>query len=301
MILMFLILPGLFAAFWENLLFLLERKASTLPIPYPWPWRVDYSSVTVFESARQVLIGLFFISIAVFGLYAVAWIFFQKIRGKDVSPAFAAAAFMALPYFHHAQSRADIAHLAQSIFPVLIGFTVLCSTQPPARKWLCSIALCLMSIWVMHVHHPAWHCQYKDQCVNVEISQSTLLVRPHVARDIMILRNLADKYAPEGQSFIAAPFWPGAYALLERKSPMWEIYALHERSSAFEETEIARIKESKPTFAVILDQPLDGREELHFQNTRPLTYQFIQNNFDLVPDSPRPGLQIYKAKEVEMR
>lgn len=59
-----------------------------------------------------------------------------------------------------------------------------------------------------------------------EISGSNLLINPGQTNDVKLLRRLARQYAPDGQSSIATPFWPSAYSLLERKSPMWEIYAL---------------------------------------------------------------------------
>lgn len=119
---------------------------------------------------------------------------------------------------------------------------------------------------------------------------------PKTANDVSLIRGLVAQYAPNGQSFIATPFWPGAYALLEAKSPIWEIYALFPRSEAFENKEIERIKASKPAFAFILDLPLDGRDELRFKNTHPLTHEFIFNNFDAVSHSENPAYQIYKAK-----
>ena len=130
----------------------------------------------------------------------------------------------------------------------------------------------------------------------VEISGSNIIVDQGTANDVALLRELATQYAPDDQSFIAAPFWPGAYSLLERKSPMWGIYPLFSRSQIFQQAEIERIKRAKPGFAIVYDYPLDGREELRFQNTHALIYQYIQNHFDRLSDSPNPAYQIYKAK-----
>lgn len=148
----------------------------------------------------------------------------------------------------------------------------------------------------MHVFHPGWQCLASKQCVNVDISGKYLQVDPNTASDIALLHQLTDQFAPDGRSFIATPFWPGAYALLERRSPMWEIYALFPRTGAFEKKEIERIKASDPGFAFIFDLPLDGRDELRFKNTHPLIYQFILNNFELVPNSHNPAYQIYKTR-----
>jgi hypothetical protein len=94
---------------------------------------------------------------------------------------------------------------------------------------------------------------------------------------------------------LATPFWPGAYALLGCKSPMWEIYALFHRSQAFEQAEIERIKAAKPGFVLILDYPLDGHDALRFQNSHPLIQKFIIDHFERVLDSPSSIYQIYRA------
>jgi hypothetical protein len=96
---------------------------------------------------------------------------------------------------------------------------------------------------------------------------------------------------------LVTPFWPGAYALLERKSPMWANYALWPRSQAFQESEIERIRAARPAFAFVLDLALDGRDELRFINTNPLIHRYIVEHFERLPDSPNPAYQIYKAKQ----
>ena len=293
---MVLLVPGFAAAFWDGILFLFELKATNLSLPIPWPWQVNFKSVPLDVAIRGILVGLFFIATIVFGVMSIVWVVWQKFQNKLVSPALVAASFLALPYAHYAYSRADVGHLAQGIFPLLVGCLVLLATQSAKIKWPLVFMLCAASLSVSHVFHPGWQCHINKQCVNIEISGSNLLVDPGTANDVRLLRQLADQYAPKGQSFIATPFWPGAYALLERKSPMWEIYALFPRPQAFEQAEIERIKIAKPGFALVFDLPLDGNDELRFRNTHPLIHQYILDNFQLLPNSPNPAYQIYKAK-----
>ena len=293
---MALLIPGFAIAFWESIRFLFEVKATNLPLPVPWPWRVNFATVPVGGAIRGVLVGLFFIATVFFGMLSVAWVVWQKLRKKQVSPALVSASFLALPYAHLAYSRADVSHLAQGIFPLLVGCLVLLAMQPAKIKWPLALMLCGASLWVMHVLHPGWQCHGSTQCVNIEISGSNLVVKPRTAADVDLLRKLADEYAPNGQSFIAMSFWPGAYALLERKSPMWEIYAFYPRTQAFEQAEVERIKTAKPGFALVFDWPLDGRDELRFRNTHPLIHQYILDHFERLPDSPNPAYGIYRAK-----
>jgi hypothetical protein len=294
--LMALLVPGFAAAFWESVRFLFDLKATNLPKPVPWPWTVNFSTTPLNEALRGVLAGIFFIGILVFAGVATLWVLLQKFKEKPVPPALVASAFLALPYAQYAYSRADGEHLALGIYPLLVGCLALLATKKAKIKWPLALMLCAASIWLMYILNPGGRCQISKECVNVDISGSKLLVDPSSANEIALLRKLAHQYAPNGQSFIATPFWPGAYALLERRSPMWEIYALFPRPKSFEQKELERIRAAAPRFALVFDAPLDGREELRFRNTHPLINQYILNNFDLLPDSPDPAYHIYKAK-----
>lgn len=298
-ILMTLLIPGFAIAFWESVRFLFEHKATNLPLHIPWPWTVNFAAVSVGDATRGVLIGLFFIGTLIFAGLSILWVVYRKFKEKPVPPSLVASAFLAFPYAHYAFSRADVAHLTHGVFPLLIGCLVLLASARPRIKWPLAVALCGASFWVMHVFHPGWQCFASKQCVEVEIAGKSLQIAHGTANDIALLRQLAVQFAPNGQAFIAMPFWPGAYALLERKSPMWEIYALFPRDESFEKKEIERIEASRPGFAFIFDLPLDGRDELRFKNTHPLINQYILDNFDPASIAQNPTYQIYRARGAE--
>lgn len=298
-IFMGLLIPNFAIAFWQNVLLVFELKATNIPLAVPWPWAVNFTSSTIGEAIRGLLIGFFFVGVIAFLFLSIAWVVYRKIHGKTVQPPLVASAFLALPYAHFAFSRADVAHLAQGIFPFLIGCLVILSTAKARIKWTVLVCLCGASFWVMHIFHPGWQCVINQRCVNLEIGSSYLQIDSGTASDINLLRQLAEKYSSNGSTFVAAPFWPGAYALLERKSPMWEIYALFPRPELFEHREIERIEAAKPGFLIINDASLDGRDELRFKNTHPLTNTYIINNFDPVRTTSSTGYRIYKSRDGE--
>lgn len=293
---MIAIIPGFPGAFWESIKTLFQQKTTNLPIPVPWPWTVDFGGPDVLGILQGVLVGTAFAGIVVLGVSSIAWVCYKRTKQESVPPAFVSAAFLMLPYAHFALSRADVAHLAQGLFPVLIGILVMAAGTPSKIKWAITIIMLLATFCVTHEYYPGWQCGSRDRCVSVEISGNTLMVDQATAADIALLRHLAAEYAPHGEEFIAAPYWPGAYALLERRSPMWEIYALFHRDRSFEMRELERIKASKPRFAVILDYALDGRQELRFKNTHPLTYQYIVDNFDRIEYGTNPSYHIFRAR-----
>lgn len=296
-LLMTLLVPGFALAFWKSILFLFEVNATNLPLPIPWPWRVDLASATVGDATRGVLIGLFFLGTIVFGLLSILWVVRQKLQNRPVPAVLVAASMLALPYAHYAYSRADVGHLALGIFPLLIGCLAILAGQTAIVKWPAALVLCAASFWVMHIFHPGWQCHAGKRCVSMEISGSDLQMDSGTASDVALLRSLADRYAKNGGNFIATPVWPGAYSLLERKSPMWEIYALFPRSQEFERAEIERIKSAMPGFVLVFDLPLDGRDELRFRNTHPLIHRYILDTFEPLPDSPNPAYRIFKEKK----
>jgi hypothetical protein len=179
---------------------------------------------------------------------------------------------------------------------MLLGCMIILANAQTKVKWPLILSLVIASIWVMHIIQPGWQCRAASQCVEIEVSGNDLKVKPETADDISLLRRLAKKFAPNGESFIVTPFWPGAYALLERRSPMWDIYALFPRNEDFEKKEIERLKSFKPAFALILNFNLRGAVDRRFSSTHPLTYQYILENFEPVSLSQKPIYKIFKVK-----
>ncbi|NOT12374.1 MAG: hypothetical protein HOP23_11180 [Methylococcaceae bacterium] len=299
MLVLIAVVPDFTAAFWESILFVFEIKTVGLPIPVPWPWLVPFGKVTLVEALRAVLVGSFFIAIVAYSVLGIAWAVRQRIKNNHVSPVFVASAFMALPYVHCAFARADVAHLAQGVFPFLIGVFTLLASQHGKIRWFAGVLLCSASLLVMLTRYPGWQCYLSHRCIEVDVGMDKLKIDQRTANDLALLNKLAERFAPSGRSFIAAPFWPGAYAALERKSPMWEIYPLIPRSQAFQLAEIERIKVANSGFAIILDLTLDGREDLYFRNTHPMIEQYIRDNFEpLSGYTENPTYQIYISKMI---
>ncbi len=295
----FAVVPGFAQAFWENIRLLFEIKGTNYPLPVPWPWLVPSGQLST-EMLRSVMTGIFFIAIIVFGVVGIIWVIRRQLQNKSTSPALIASVFLALPYAHYAYSRADLAHLAPGIPPFVIGIFALLAGQTAIIKWPFATLLCGTSLLVMLPTHPRWYCSvYSNQpCINLKIAGDQLNVDPETAGNFVALSKLVKQFSPGDRTFITAPFWPGAYAAMGRKSPMWEIYATTPRSVDFQQAEINRIKAANPGFAVINDYALDGREELRFHNTHAIINQYIQDNFEPLIDPMRPPVfQIYISKQ----
>ena len=144
--------------------------------------------------------------------------------------------------------------------------------------------------------HPGLAVSRKSALRDDGLARRLVIVDPATSSDIALLRDLVERYAPNGRNIVVTPFWPGAYAVLERKSPMWENYALFSRSKSFQNKEIERINLAAPGLVLVINSALDGRDELRFRNTHSLTYSYIRDNFDLTTDPAKPEYEIYKAR-----
>lgn len=279
---MLLLVPGLAKAFWADIAFVFRMGSTNLALPVPWPWTAFGPGWPTLEVVRAFLLGTFFLALPLFGVCSLVWM--MLLRRSDSlakESVFAATALLALPYAHYAFSRADLAHLGIGIFPLLIGVLTLPRVAAFVRFVVAGI-LTAASVFVTAPIHPAYVAALERNWHEASIDGDTVTVSTEVAGEVALLNRLAQRYACHNETFLAAPVWPGAYALLGRKAPVWEIYPLFNRDAAFQEAEISRITAARPAFVVLNEEPVDGRLDLLYERTHPLIDQYIRDNFRIV-------------------
>ncbi|SKC01142.1 hypothetical protein [Luteibacter sp. 22Crub2.1] len=293
-----LLAPGFTSALIESIKFLFDVKSTNLPLPIPWPWLARFGTVGLVDAFRDLTLGMFFLSTLAFGASAIIYVLFCRWRHRAVSPLLVACAFAAIPYAHYAFSRADAGHLAQGIFPTLIGILTLAGTRSALSRYFIAVPLCVASIFAMLPLHPGWQCMGARHCALMNIDGDSLRVDAVAEKDVLLLQKLKRDFGSTGRPFFVAPLLPGAYALLGARSPTWEIYTAWNRSDAFQQDEIARLKQARPAFVVVYDLPLDGREELRYKNTHPLMDQYIKDNFERLEGySVNPAHEVYRSRD----
>ena len=275
-------ISGFGAAFWESILALIEFRTTNLALPVPWPWNVPIAQLPALEAARGLLVGVLFVAILASGILGIVWVLWQSFHKRTVSPTLTAAVLLVLPYAHFAYSRADVNHLAQGIFPFLIACYAIVGQRKPAVKWVVGGLMLAVSMLVMLPMHPGWRCSVDIGCVDTTVGSDLLSVEPHIADNLSLLSRLDRQFSDVGRSIVVTPLWPGAYAVLGKKSPMWESYALFPRDADFQREEISRIEKARPGLIMVIDWPLDGREELRFSNTHPLIAEYFDQNYESI-------------------
>lgn len=294
-LLMAALVPHFASAFWHDVLFLFKIKTTNLTLPIPWPWKVHFHGVPRLEAVRALFVGMLFVALPVYGVLGLVWAFWRKAKGRGLPPGITASIVFALPYAHFAYSRADIPHLAQGIFPFLIGSLIIVETMPAKLKWISVAAVGGISLLIMLPLQPGYQCETGHDCTHREVDGDDLLVHRGTAANLDLLHKLVNTFAPDGRSFVVTPLWPGAYAVFDRKAPIWEIYAISPyRSANFQRKEIARIEKANPGFVLVIDMALDGRQDLRYRNTHPIMNRFFKRHYQRLDKfSPNPSYHIY--------
>jgi hypothetical protein len=288
------VVPGLFEAFWEDARLIFDYGGTNLGLPVPWPWNANVLRGSWIEDLHRMLVGLFFLAVLSFSIAGFGYVLLT--RPGRANAVFAACAFLALPYAHFAYSRADAPHLAQGIFPLLIGLFVAPCIRSERTRLALAASMLVASVFAVGPLHPAWAAWRAGNWQTALVGRDRLLVSPSVAGSLRVLTDLVNRYAANGRAFMVAPYWPGAYAVFDRKAPNLETYALFPRTAAFQEAEIARIRAADPGFIAVLDTRLDGLDERRYSKTHPLVHRFIVENFDPAPEV-HGALQVYVPRQ----
>jgi hypothetical protein len=303
-----LFIPGFAEAFFRSIKSIFEYGSTNLTKPLSWPWKVGFDPIiftgalkdnlitlgSLLNSIGQVISRILLPILPCFATVCLGYLLIKRPTGDATNnPVFTASSLLMFPYSHFALSRPDIVHFALGIFPFLIGmitFPIAPSTR--ARTNLVGL-LFIVSMLIMFSQQPGYQIARAPNPQTVTVAADVLTVRKETASELALLNKLADKYAQNGRQFLAAPFWPGAYAVLERKAPTWAIYiGVYKESS--QDAEITRIRNANIGFAIIIDYLLDGRKDLLYRETHPEIERYIRQHFKEIPvEAPALTVRVF--------
>lgn len=299
MILMLLFVEGFAEAYWAHaIMFLFESKTTNLPLLIPWLWRISAQDMQWDNLMAAIGIGFSFLLLPVIVFVGLVGSFFANRIATFRTPVILGAVSASLPYMHYAFSRPDLVHLSVSMIPAMIGMLGLAARLPKLASVTLVTTLLLLTISVLLPVQMGYVAKRDGGWEKTKVGKDEILLDAGTISQLQMVNDLVSLFAPDGRTFLAVPFLPGAYPVFERKAPLWEIYGLFPRSKEFQESEIDRIEEAKPGFAIVWDFPLDGRDELCFKNTHPLIQKYIEENFDKHVD-PNASKEFYLFKSRE--
>lgn len=294
MLVMFILVPGFYDSFVESIRFLFCIGGTNLPFPIPWPWKVDYSHLALADVAKTFSLGMLFLLLPTFYTFMVIHLIGSKGNTLQNKSLLAATVFVGIMYMHHAFSRADLNHLAQSIHPLLIGILTLPFIFKNRYHKVVSagfiIIISVMSYYTILSVSPYYlkaTAPY-DAYLKINILGDHIWVDRSTANLISTVQQI-NKYVQPGEELLIAPYWPSFYPILQRESPLREIYFIFGETEENQGKMILKLKEENVNWAILGDDPIDGRDDLRFKNRYHLLWQYIMNNFESVTINGLPG------------
>lgn len=272
-------------------------KGTNLGIAVPWPWKIPLVYVSIprfFESFFYVAFPIFFL--------AAAWCAWRKKQDwLKAHPELIAGFIVTLAYSHYVYSRPDVIHLSHGASVLIIGCIALALSVRRYGKVTSTCAMLTMIAFSLTANakqipilkqtfFPSHPINYK---LNVRNETLTLPAdQACIVASALLLNDMVGKN--EGVFF--APHYPALYAITGRFSPTKFIYFIIQTPD--EDTKsIAELKASNVRWAMIESHLTDNREDLHFKNTNPQVFDYLIQNFEMVPIKPLPATNIALRKK----
>ncbi|WP_236339980.1 hypothetical protein [Paenibacillus plantiphilus] len=283
MLLMFAFVPGFFKRFVELIIWLFQLGDTNIPLPIPWPWRVDFAHLHTMEIVSGLIVGFLFLLVLLFPAAGAI----HSFASKKTNIYLAASAFVGIPYAYVAFSRADLGHLAQGIYPLLLGacFWTLQYFKLSRVKWiLCMTVMLVVSFLSIGRVQPLYQQIQAPPNAFVKFTQANneLWIDAYSANLITTVQHIQDEYLKQGESLFIAPHTPTLYPILDLKSPLWDIYLLFPETEDRQHQQIEELKLNNTALVILGDNALDGRDELRFRNTHPILWEYLSNNYEAI-------------------
>ena len=176
-------------------------------------------------------------------------------------------------------------HLAQGVFPVLLGLLAWPGpggTAAPRAAAIRAVLLLAIGLVVVGPVRPGTASRVGTPWPETRIGRDTLRIAPSTAADLAMVRHHVGPHAPGTRDVLVAPNWIGMYPALDLRAPVWEIYMLFPANERRQRAEIRRMEDAGVRLAIVRDGAFDGREARRFRNTHPLLQAWLDDGFRVV-------------------
>lgn len=230
LIVLSLLIPGFAEAYLESIEVILQRGSTNQQLPIPWPWLASQDQ-GMFSALQQWGIGVAFVLYMAFFPIAAAALWHTRKQTDFARSALMASFAVALPFAHHALTRADLSHLAQSVHPVLLGYFAL-AALPRAKRPILKVAgaglLLALTVLGPLMQQPVVKKWTNPQ--NYEQKQvlgDTLWVTRRQLSIMNGVENLLRRSRVETETpLLLVPYYAGYYAAAQLRSPIWDNYPI---------------------------------------------------------------------------
>lgn len=287
-----LLQPGFAEAYLDSIEVILKRGATNQNLPVPWPWYASMSD-GVYVATQQVAVGCAFILYIVFFPLATVRLWQTRGQANAARQVLVASLAVALPFAHHALTRADLSHLAQSVHPVLIGYFALATLSRgsgPGLKAAGVVVLLVLTCLGPLLQQPAvkrW--TNSDHYLRAEVLGEELWVTRRQHAIMQGVSALVDQ-SPENLDtpVLLVPYYAGYYAIAQIRSPIWDnypIWAPMDPQAANQQ--LAELAASNPEWIVISRGKVIGGTT--FAENHPEVMSHVRTHYRKT--RPPPGLR----------
>lgn len=263
---------------------------ANLYLEVPWPWRAGGPGMNAVRFLEQFSTGLLFVLLPLSYAAVLACAAVRAIRRRSRPPldfAFVCA-LVGLPYLHHVFGRADLSHLAQGIPAFLLLAAAVARRLARRGEWRHRAAACMVCLVLVSAScfsAGVANSVYKrlstppGALAKTEIGGDVLVVYGTEAALIEGVQDAVARHLGREDRILVAPHWPGFYPILEKTSPLWELYFLFRDSEERQREKIAALEEKKVGWVLLGDEVVMRADGLSFRETHPLLMEYIENHF----------------------
>jgi hypothetical protein len=286
---MFAFARQMLAAFLERRVrAVVARRRTNLPRPVPLPWRRAPAAIHLLGPAGRRFTGIYFVLLPAFAWSVAVWAAVVPWPQIQAHPAVVSAAAVCAFNMHHAFSRADLKHLAQSMSPFVLGLVAV------AGRGLGWIAVAVLlgvgtTVTVLMVHPRVDRLRHPDAYVRRNIAGSSMRIPTSSATLLDSLCPVVRAHLSPDEPMLAVPTLAHLLPILERRSAAYDTYCVYPASEREQQRMLRSIEDERVRLALVTDHPVDGRDDLRFSRTHPLVWTHLSAEFERLelPGLPR--------------
>lgn len=285
----FIIVPRLFKVYWhQKISRILKRGMANLPLPIPWLWVSEHAQLAHLDKGGQWVVKGVFTLMPIIYVAAILALILGFVPATRQAWVMAAVACSGLFYCHHAFSRADLSHLAQSIAPFVMLLVLYWAEF--SYGWVVMGGFIALSLRYIYWNHASWLRHRFKICAleKVNIGETNLWLQPSQARYLEAVYDLIKTHSKQGEPVLLLPNLVTLYPMLKRKPAIYDLFCIYPATQQEEAKMIKELLAQAVGFVLINNAPLDRREDLRFSRTHPGVWQFLRREFQPLQEEGMP-------------
>lgn len=304
MIFMVVAVPGFAGRFYQSVL-LTPRWSWSLPVPFPW--RLHLRGLHGVDRLQARAVSWLCVAVPAMYAYLLGRAVRSKIELHPVEWLPVAASATGIGFLVHAFYTADFFHIAQGTVPFVVAAGALsCHLwRTSGRQWslivfVGSLFLALACWLPMEplVQHLRARRDSPGGEVGINLGGRFFEVPAAQAGLMNTMAAAFRDCGPRDGGFMVAPYYPGLYAFLNTRAPLWDTYFLWPRSDQEQQGYIESL-ERAGTGLVLLNAEfaINGREGLELIHTNPKLVAYVTTRYQASDVKLPGGFQLYYSPE----